>query len=49
MLEIKNVLGTTSLQENKRQLANILNGVNLSVKKGEIQIVMGSNGSGRVL
>jgi Fe-S cluster assembly ATP-binding protein len=40
MLEIKNL--KASIQEN-----TILNGVNLSIKKGEIHAIMGTNGSGK--
>lgn len=47
MLGIKNLRATTSTQENKRTLPLILNGVNLSIRPGQIQIVMGSNGSGK--
>jgi Fe-S cluster assembly ATP-binding protein len=47
MLGIKNLKATTSGQENKQNIPSILNGVTLNVRKGEIQIVMGSNGSGK--
>lgn len=47
MLEIKNLTANTSAQEGKKTSALILRGVNLNVRKGEIQIVMGSNGSGK--
>lgn len=47
MLEIKNLTANTSAQEGKKSGALILKGVNLNVRKGEIQIVMGSNGSGK--
>jgi Fe-S cluster assembly ATP-binding protein len=40
MLEIKNL--KASIQEN-----TILHGVNLSIKKGEIHAIMGTNGSGK--
>ena len=44
MLEIKNLTATTNAQEGKRNAASILRGVNLNLKNGEIQIIMGSNG-----
>lgn len=47
MLEIKNLTANTSAQEGKKHSTLILRGVNLNVRKGEIQIVMGSNGSGK--
>lgn len=47
MLEIKNLTANTSAQEEKKHTNLILRGVNLNIRKGEIQIVMGSNGSGK--
>lgn len=47
MLELKNVKAIISNQEIKRQNPFLLNGVNLKLRKGEIQIIMGSNGSGK--
>lgn len=47
MLEIKNLVVKTSTQETKKNSTLILKGINLEVKKGDIQVIMGSNGSGK--
>lgn len=47
MLEIKNLIANTTIQEGKKTNTLILKGVNLTIRKGEIQIIMGSNGSGK--
>ncbi len=44
MLEIKNLFGYAS--ENKKD-DNVLKGLNLSINKGEIHVIMGPNGSGK--
>lgn len=45
MLEITNL--QAAIQDDKQQMKAILQGVNLSIKPGEVHVIMGPNGSGK--